>query len=67
MSTTYRTVELKDGTWGVEVTPPHSVPTTVHGFATEAEANAWVIRQRKSAPDVSERAKSIVDQVTRED
>ena len=43
---TYRVVPLKDGTFGVEVVVPETYPTTVTKFATEAEAEAWIIRHK---------------------
>jgi hypothetical protein len=61
----YRAVELKKG-YGVQITQPGHAPRTISGFATEAEAEAWADKERKSAPDVSQRAKSIVDRVTRD-
>lgn len=63
----YRTVEIKDGTFGVEVTTASAMPVTIGGFGSEAEAQAWIARERKGAPDVSQRAKSIADQVTGND
>lgn len=66
--TTYRVVPQKDGKYAVEVTTPDSaLPTTIPDFHTEAAAKAWVAEERKRAPDTSQRARSIVDQVTRED
>ncbi len=65
--TIYRTVAIENGRYGVEVTPPGAGTTTVHGFMTQADADAWVNSQRKSAPDRTERAKSVLDQGTRDD
>jgi len=40
--THYRTVRQKDGRYAVEITKAgETVPTTVAGFATEAEADGW--------------------------
>ena len=40
--THYRTVHLKDGSYAVEVTKAgETAPTTIAGFATEAEADGW--------------------------
>jgi hypothetical protein len=38
----YRVVPLVDETFGVEVVVPDTHPTHVRGFATEAEAEAWI-------------------------
>ena len=38
----YRVVPLVDGTFGVEVVVPDTHPTHIRGFATEAEAEAWI-------------------------
>jgi hypothetical protein len=44
---TYRIVPLpKEGTFGVEVVIPETLPTTVTEFATEAEAEAWIARHK---------------------
>ncbi len=40
--TIYRIVELKGPTYAVQVTKPCIPPTTMCGFRTEAEAEAWV-------------------------
>ena len=39
---TYSVVPLVDGTFGVEVIVPDTHPTHIRGFATEAEAEAWI-------------------------
>jgi hypothetical protein len=39
---TYKVVPLVDGTFGVEVIVPDTHPTHIRGFATEAEAEAWI-------------------------
>src|SRR5271155_5859330 len=38
----YKVVSLLDGTFGVEVVVPETYPTHIKGFATEAEAGAWI-------------------------
>jgi hypothetical protein len=44
---TYRLVSLKDGTFAVEIAIKGSRPTTTaRAFATEAEAEAWIARQK---------------------
>ena len=42
----YRVVALADGSFGVEVKIPDSYPTTVSSFATEAEAEAWIVKHK---------------------
>jgi hypothetical protein len=39
---TYKIVPLVDGTFGVDVVVPDTHPTHIRGFATEAEAEAWI-------------------------
>jgi hypothetical protein len=43
---TYRVVRLVDGSFGIEVSIPENYPTTVSKFATEAEAEAWIVEHR---------------------
>jgi hypothetical protein len=43
---TYRVVARDDGTFQVEVAIPDSYPTTVSPFATQEDAEAWVVRHR---------------------
>lgn len=43
----YRVVPLPDGAFGVEVKIPDSHPTTVSSFATEADAEAWIARNKQ--------------------
>ena len=43
---TYRVIPRDDGSFGVEVSIPESYPTTVTKFASEAEADAWIVRHR---------------------
>jgi hypothetical protein len=43
----YRVVELPGGAFGVEVKIPDSNPTTVSSFATEADAEAWIARNKQ--------------------
>ena len=42
----YRVVSLAGGSFGVEVTIPDTFPTTVSSFATEADAQAWIVRHK---------------------
>jgi hypothetical protein len=51
---TYRVVGLADGTFGVEVKIPESHPTTVSSFATEADADAWIARNKQRVLEQSE-------------
>lgn len=44
---TYRVVSLEDGSFGVEVTIPDTHPTTVSKFATEADAEAWIVEHQR--------------------
>ena len=44
---TYRVVPLKDGTFAIEVVVTATRPTTTAKvFATEAEAEAWIAREK---------------------
>ena len=43
----YKIVAQTDKTFGVEVTIPDSLPTTVTNFATQAEAERWITRHRE--------------------
>jgi hypothetical protein len=56
---TYRVVRQCDRTFGVEVTVPDTHPTTVTSFATEADAEAWIVthRQRVSEQRASGRGR----------
>jgi hypothetical protein len=38
----YRTVPLKDGTFGVEISIPGTHPTTMSSFETESKAQEWI-------------------------
>ena len=64
--TTYRVVQLKDGSYSVEVSAADAAPSTVSGFTTEGEAEGWIAQKTGGAGDVNQRAKSIVDRVTRD-
>jgi hypothetical protein len=44
---TYRVIPLEDGSFGVEVNIPDSLPTTVSRFSTESDAEAWVVEHRR--------------------
>jgi hypothetical protein len=39
---TYRILAREDGSFGVEVSIPNTLPTTVTSFATRADAEAWI-------------------------
>jgi len=43
---TYRTVPLKDGSFGVEIVIPGSYPTTMSSFSTEVKAGEWIARHK---------------------
>src|SRR5258708_37619961 len=43
---TYTVVPLEDGTFGVKVAIPETYPTTVRPFASEAEAEAWILKHK---------------------
>lgn len=43
----YRVIQRKDGTFGVEVTRSGVLPQTAAGFATEAEATDWIAQDRR--------------------
>jgi len=44
---TYRVVSFDDGSFGVEVNIPVSLPTTVRMFKTEADAEMWIDEHRE--------------------
>jgi len=44
---TYRLVPQKDSAFGVEVTIPDMHPTTVTGFATQADAEMWIAKHKE--------------------
>ena len=43
----YRVISLPGGSFGVEVSIPDSFPTTVSEFATEADAEAWIVTHKR--------------------
>jgi hypothetical protein len=45
---TYRVVPQKDLTYGVEVSDGKSMPTVITSFKTTAEAEAWILEQKRS-------------------
>lgn len=46
MSKSYTVVPLKKkGSYGVRIAEPNSFPDTIPGFATRADAEAWIARQ----------------------
>ena len=54
-NTSYQVIRHPDGGFQVKLTKPGDLPRTAVGFATLAEANAWVARDRRLArmPDPS--------------
>ena len=44
---TYKIVDLPGGAFGVEVKIPESSPATVSRFETEADAEAWIARNKQ--------------------
>jgi hypothetical protein len=44
---TYRVVTMVDGSFGVEVAIPDTNPTTVSSFASEAAAEAWIVKDKE--------------------
>jgi hypothetical protein len=43
----YRVIRREDDSFAVEVTRPGSLPQLAVGFATEAEANAWITQDKR--------------------
>ncbi len=43
----YRVIRQDDDSFAVEVTRTGALPQTAAGFATEAEANAWVVQDKR--------------------
>ena len=54
-NTSYQVIRHPEGGFQVKLTKPGDLPRTAVGFATLAEANAWVARDRRLArmPDPS--------------
>ena len=48
-NTSYQVIRQPDGGFQVKLTKPGDLPRTAVGFATLAEANAWVARDRRLA------------------
>jgi hypothetical protein len=46
MPKTYRVVPHKDLSYGIEITSSQTLPGTVPGFRTEAEAVGWIVEQK---------------------
>jgi hypothetical protein len=44
---TYRVVQRDDDGYLVEITRSGVLPQTASGFATEADANAWIVQDKK--------------------
>ena len=49
--TTYRVIQHKNLTYGVEVTRPRKFPFTVTTFHCEREAKAWIEEQHRKAKE----------------
>ena len=43
---TYRLVPQSDNSFGIEVTIPGTSPTTVTGFASQADAERWIEKHK---------------------
>ena len=43
----YRVIPFDNGSFGVEVTIPYSLPTRVSLFKTKADAEAWIAEHRR--------------------
>jgi hypothetical protein len=43
---TYTVVPLEDGIFGVRVAIPETYPTMVRPFASEAEAETWILKHK---------------------
>ena len=50
-STTYRVIQHKNLTYGVEVTRPKKMPFTITTFHSEREAQAWIDDQRRKGKE----------------
>ena|GEM_PF-3904236 len=62
---TYRIVPQKDLTYGVEISDGKSMPTIITRFGTTAEAEAWILEQKRldleaGARKLGETAKKIL-------
>ena len=47
VTTSYQVIRQPDGSFQVKLNKPGELPRTAVGFATLAEANAWVARDRR--------------------
>jgi hypothetical protein len=47
--TTYQVIRQTDGSFQVKLSKPGDLPRVAAGFATLADANAWVARDRRLA------------------
>ncbi len=45
--TNYRLIHRQDDSFAVEVITPGTPPRTAIAFATEAEADAWIVRDKR--------------------
>jgi hypothetical protein len=55
--TTYRVLAQENGLYGAEVTELNKAPSIHPGFATEADAAAWIAQQKKRMEVFGERWK----------
>jgi len=44
---TYRVIPFKDDTFAVEVSVPDTHPATVSPFASESDAEAWIVEHQR--------------------
>jgi hypothetical protein len=51
---TYRVIPFDDGAFAVEVSIPESHPAKVSPFATEADAEAWIVEHRRRVQSENE-------------
>lgn len=43
----YRIMPLTDGSFGIEIKIPGSYPTTVSKFATQGDAESWIVEHKR--------------------
>ncbi len=48
---TYRVLERPDKSFAAEVVIPGMFPTLISGFATEADAQAWIAKHKQDVQD----------------
>ena len=52
---TYRVIPSGDGAFAAEVSIPETYPAKVSPFATEADAEAWIVEQKRRVQAQSQR------------